>query len=315
MIKILLLLACTLYYFHVVAQDSTKLDPSELLFNTTTKIECERDTLVNGKLRKVHVTATAFFFAFTGGDSNTTYPVIITTAHAVKGSLKGILRFNSKSQGQINYGDILELEFSDFGSLWLYHPNEDVAILPLVPIFNAIDIKYQKSISCTPLLEGYIPNEQVQRDLTSVEEVLMIGYPKGFSDTINNVPIIRKGITASPLNIDYNNQKRFLLDIPIYSGSSGSPVLIYNNATFATRGGGTVVGKRILFLGIAVQSKEYKARGKTLPSDQNQSVPTETSLPFEIAVVIRSSVLLEMKKAVLNLTQKHVWKMLNHTKY
>ncbi len=63
------------------------------------------------------------------------------------------------------------------------------------------------------------------------------------------MPIIRKGITAFHPGIDFNGESYGLLDITSYPGSSGSPVLIYNQGAYPTQNGITI-GNRGVFLGI-----------------------------------------------------------------
>ena len=61
------------------------------------------------------------------------------------------------------------------------------------------------------------------------EEIVFIGYPSGLRDEHNSTPLIRRGITASPIWNDFGNDPIFLIDAGVYPGSSGSPV-------FSTRG-------------------------------------------------------------------------------
>ena len=55
----------------------------------------------------------------------------------------------------------------------------------------------------------------------------MIGYPKGFIESSKLYPIVRKGITATPFNINFDNKQEFLTDIFAIGGSSGSPVILF----------------------------------------------------------------------------------------
>lgn len=78
----------------------------------------------------------------------------------------------------------------------------------------------------------------------------MIGYPNGIWDSVNNMPIIRKGITATHPRLNYNGRKKFMIDAACFHGSSGSPVLLFNTGTYATKDGNTTIGTRIMLLGI-----------------------------------------------------------------
>lgn len=65
----------------------------------------------------------------------------------------------------------------------------------------------------------------------------MIGYPNGLWDSQNNLPIIRRGITATSVKKDYNGKKEFLIDAAVFPGSSGSPVFIFNEGSYSVPGG------------------------------------------------------------------------------
>jgi hypothetical protein len=123
----------------------------------------------------------------------------------------------------------------------------------------------------------------------------MIGYPKGLSDDFNDLPIVRKGLTATPIYKNYMNKSRFLLDIPIYTGSSGSPICIFNSGSYSNKNGSLFIGGRFCLLGIAVESANYTATGKTVPKDSIPSLDVKVDLPFDVAVVIKAKRLLDFK--------------------
>jgi len=55
-----------------------------------------------------------------------------------------------------------------------------------------------------------IPTPDQLKELDALEEVVFIGYPNGIYDTVNLMPIARRGVTATPLQIDYNGKPLFL---------------------------------------------------------------------------------------------------------
>src|SRR5690606_28078780 len=57
---------------------------------------------------------------------------------------------------------------------------------------------------------------------------VMIGCPNGLSDETNNLPISRRGITATSLTKDYNGKPEFMVDMACFPGSSGSPIFLYD---------------------------------------------------------------------------------------
>lgn len=67
-------------------------------------------------------------------------------------------------------------------------------------------------------------------ELTALEDVVVIGYPDGVWDSYNNLPVLRQGVTATHPKIDFEQKPEFLIDAAIYTGSSGSPIVLYKNS-------------------------------------------------------------------------------------
>ena len=74
---------------------------------------------------------------------------------------------------------------------------------------------------------------------------------------MNKIPVIRQGITATPIWNNFKGDKVFLIDAGVFPGSSGSPVFIYNRGTYPTRDG-IAVGSRIKFVGILKETMQRK---------------------------------------------------------
>ncbi|MEB0261247.1 MULTISPECIES: hypothetical protein [unclassified Mucilaginibacter] len=84
-----------------------------------------------------------------------------------------------------------------------------------------------------------------------LEEILMVGYPNGIWDQINNKPILRRGITATHPNFDYNGQKEVMIDTACFPGSSGSLVFIFNEHGYQDKKGNITLGSsRVYLLGV-----------------------------------------------------------------
>jgi hypothetical protein len=56
--------------------------------------------------------------------------------------------------------------------------------------------------------------------------VKFVGYPNGFFDTVNNLPILRSGTIASIPDINFMGKPQILIDAQVFPGSSGSPVFV-----------------------------------------------------------------------------------------
>jgi hypothetical protein len=109
-------------------------------------------------------------------------------------------------------------------------------------------------------------------DLDAVEPVVMIGYPNGLWDHVNNLPLMRRGVTASHPGIDFKIEGSkgapvTVVDMACFPGSSGSPVFAYSSGVYATKDGSTSVGTRAVFLGVLASGPIMQADGKIVVRD------------------------------------------------
>lgn len=182
-------------------------------------------------------------------------PFLVTNKHVVQGTTSGHLTFTamdvSAEELSPALGNSTSINVSNGNWQWTGHPSDDidVTVLSLAPILTLLRLgtekPFYKSIP-TEMAPGHVELES----LDAVEEVLFVGYPSGIFDQANNLPIFRKGITATPPSIDYDAMPIFLIDASVFPGSSGSPVFIYNTGPWSTREGVPMVGRRVIFLGI-----------------------------------------------------------------
>ena len=137
---------------------------------------------------------------------------------------------------------------------WFGHPlpDIDIAIYPFALL--EMKIKQQGNIDLfyRCISNNMIPNDEQLEMIDAIESITLtfIGYPNGIWDRKNLLPVARRGTTASPIHIDFEKTPRFLIDASVFGGSSGSPVFILNQGMFTEKLGGTVIGSRILFVGV-----------------------------------------------------------------
>jgi hypothetical protein len=94
--------------------------------------------------------------------------------------------------------------------------------------------------------------DEIAGELETHQQVLVIGYPDGLFDAKHLTPIARTGHTATPIQLDYLGSPAFLIDAPIFPGSSGSPVfLIERMGKVASAFGAT---GRVVLLGIVAEA-------------------------------------------------------------
>lgn len=195
------------------------------------------------------ITGTGFIFSFRVEDKE--YLFLVTCKHIIKNTEKGWLTFIISDRQKPLLGKGYRLEMDDFEKWWFKHEKNtiDIAIMPFAPILEHI-YKQGIQIFFRSIPDNLILNEEMLKELDAVEDVLFIGYPAGIWDERNLIPIVRKGITATPIYLDFNGEKQFLIDASVFPGSSGSPVFIYNKGSYSSKKGNLIVGNRLFFLGL-----------------------------------------------------------------
>ena len=73
-------------------------------------------------------------------------------------------------------------------------------------------------------------------DISSGERIIFVGYPTGFYDQANFLPILRTGTIASIPSVDFNGKSQILIDAQVFPGSSGSPVFVPVNGHYKLLG-------------------------------------------------------------------------------
>ena len=197
---------------------------------------------------------TSFVFSVNQTE-NTSIPLLITNYHVVKNSVHGYIEMHLAKNG-IPSKEVVRVQFDKT----VLEPNKlgelDLVALPLAGAINDMQGKgkqiFFKSIDCSLL-----PSTKDINDFSAIEEITFIGYPSAIYDTTNRIPVIRQGITATPIWNDFKGEKVFLIDAGVFPGSSGSPVFIYNRGAYPIKDGITI-GSRIKFVGILKETLQRK---------------------------------------------------------
>ncbi|HXN53595.1 MAG TPA: trypsin-like peptidase domain-containing protein [Candidatus Acidoferrum sp.] len=82
------------------------------------------------------------------------------------------------------------------------------------------------------------------------DELLIVGYPRGFSDVVRNYPIVRMGAVASSYPTLFQGQLYFLVDARLHPGTSGSPVFAKPTNPLRTSSGTAIGDYHMFFLGV-----------------------------------------------------------------
>ncbi len=222
--------------------------------------------------------------------------MLVTNRHVVEGFEKVLVRFiAANDDGTPRLGESVSFRIDDLKDARHFHPNQDVdiAVVPLAPILRLIDGQ-GKRVFYRMVDQSILPSDEDLKDLSAIEEVVFIGYPKGIFDKKNLLPVARRGITATPMHVDYNGLPTFLIDASVFPGSSGSPVFIAHEGAIR-KGKAITIGARAYFLGVVASAHYSVERGHIII----ESTPTgQTAVPLtqqllNLGIVFKASTVLE----------------------
>ena len=163
-------------------------------------------------------------------DDKSTVPLLVTNKHVVKGMNQGkFIMSECGENGKPIYTKHVSINIDEnFEKEWIFHPdsNIDLCVMPVNPIIQSFQERLGKRIFYRAFDNTIIPTIQQLQDVDIAENILMIGYPNGLWDAINNMPIVRRGITATDVKLNHNGKREFVIDAACFPGSSGSPIIL-----------------------------------------------------------------------------------------
>lgn len=271
------------------------LNITEQLTHSTVRIECE---LNNGTVS----TGTGFYFNFNFKDLNIQVPVIVTNKHVVKDSVRGKIHITLQNEsGGPDLGNHKGILFNEFEDQWLKHPEDeiDLCILPLAPLHKQLSQTDQK-LFYIHLDKSLMMKEDQLYELMAMEDIAMIGYPNGIWDSVNNLPLIRRGITSTHPKLDYNGKPEFMIDAACFPGSSGSPVFLMNIGGHMTKTGYNLGESRINLLGTLYAGPQHTATGEVeiVEVPTRQKAVSFSHIPNNLGLVIKAKKILDLKPLI-----------------
>ncbi len=223
---------------------------------------------------------------------------MVTNKHVVEDANEGSFVFlRAKHGGSPDLGQGIKVPIMQFRDGWHGHPNDDIdiAVMPLQPLLNEIRNQGLATF-VSPVLRGHVPPMDAIAEMDAVEEVFFIGYPNGLYDEHNLTPIIRRGTTATSLQLDYGGRPTFLVDASVFPGSSGSPIFVADVASYKDKRGNVVMGaKRRWFLGVVSATFFIQESGQVdvepVPTTQRLSIRTRQMI--DLGLAYKSSTVVE----------------------
>ncbi|MDX2520661.1 trypsin-like peptidase domain-containing protein [Streptomyces stelliscabiei] len=214
-------------------------------------------------------------------------PLLVTNKHVLEGGGQVILGFLAKDPrtGEPLYGERRDVAIND--NDWVGHPDRqvDIAVIPVGGIINAIGDLFYRTIP-THLME--FTEDEIFID--AVEEITFIGYPSGHQDPFHLTPIIRRGISATPILMPFGGKQIFLVDGSVFGGSSGSPVFLLNEGMYRSGPTNVTAGNRMVLVGIIAASIQQVS---TEPNVANHVPHAAIARDLDLGIVFNHHAILE----------------------
>jgi Trypsin-like peptidase domain/SEC-C motif len=270
------------------------INPITQFVHSTVRIECIGT-------RGERSSGSGYIFLFCEADG-LACACVVTNKHVIQGAVQATFHLTlSKEDGTPDLGKHEPVVLRDLPRHCIPHPTPaiDLVAFPIQPIISSAK-KNGRSYYIEPLCKADLATSELLDSLSPMEDIVMIGYPNGLWDELHNLPIIRRGITATHPRLRLNGKPEFLIDAACFPGSSGSPVFLANIGSFAGPDWRLVLGSRVLLLGTLYAGPQHTTTGEIVIVD----VPTDTkpvaigSIPNNLGYVIQASELLVLEKEI-----------------
>jgi hypothetical protein len=266
------------------------LSPSEQLLYSTVRIEA----VLAGKTMSF---GTGFYYRTAVGANHV--QTLVTNKHVIRGADSvRIWCHIAKGETAEPSGEVVHINISLAAGGVVMHPEPDVDLCCIsMAGFNDFSRLTGKRVFSITLESSLIPSDDEWKAFDALEEVVMIGCPNGLYDQSNGLPIFRRGITASHPSFHYNDRQELVIDAACFPGSSGSPVLLFNQMGYFDKATNShqLGGIRVKLLGVLYA-------GPTIDSEGRIVVATDPKISFSsmmhLGMVIRSSRLLELDELI-----------------
>ncbi|MFM2346233.1 MAG: hypothetical protein RL654_986 [Pseudomonadota bacterium] len=268
--------------------------PMAQLVHSTVRIEC-----IDARGDKSSGSGYIFLFC---EDEGKAIPCVVTNKHVVHGAVQGTFHLTLKKEdGTADLGKHESVILKDLSRHCIMHPVPaiDLVAFPIGSILRNAT-KDGRSYHFVPLGRSTLATRDLLDSLSPMEEIVMIGYPNGLWDELHNLPILRKGITATHPGLNLNGKPDFLIDAACFPGSSGSPVFLANIGSYVSQEGYLCAGNRVSLLGTLYAGPQHTTKGEIVIVD----VPTDTKpiavglIPNNLGYVIHASELFVLEEAV-----------------
>jgi hypothetical protein len=213
---------------------------------------------------------------------------LVSNKHVVEDAWTGYTYYTTMKDGKPDIGNPFFIESEGYQAGWHGHPSAevDVAVRPISWELEMIGKDDTKAFYMN-LTTTIIPRSDEIESCDAILPVVFVGYPNGMFDRKHYTPIIRRGTTATPVQLDYDGRPAFLIDASVFPGSSGRPVFRYEPSI-----DGGIAEIKLLGILAEVFCRTEVGEVESLPA------PTSTSFVqlqqmIDLGVVLKSHLILE----------------------
>ncbi|WP_406867167.1 serine protease [Paraburkholderia fungorum] len=286
------------------------MNPATEISLSTVRLEC------TGRGAVSVGTGYLYCYKLKGGEI---YPVIVTNKHVIAHATKIKTEFHVIKQGadvgedgHADFEEKLNVEFDDFESDTIFHPDKEIDLCAILLGKTLNRIRPGYGVKNVFLNKGWHIEPALESIIRPIESVIMIGYPNGLWDEVNNRPIARRGLTASHPLKPWNGKRQFMIDAACFPGSSGSPVFLYEDGLYRNNEGVFVAGTRAKLLGTLFSGPLITANGKLveipipttpLSKTETEKIPVIQTM-MNLGNVLHASLLDDLRPLVENFMQK-----------
>jgi len=198
---------------------------------------------------------TGFFYVGTRGEQQIVF--LVTNVHVLTGHapLDGKAPLGDSISFQLHKSadrtsDVHEIRvplFTKGGKpVWIHSasvPEADLAVIP-------IPTGFYKDCHVAALSKDWMGGGGSGLKLRPTSPITLIGYPYGYYDKVNALPIWKTGNLACEPHLDFDGKPLLTIDISAFPGMSGAPACAIAYGTYEAEDGNTHVGSIKQFIGI-----------------------------------------------------------------
>jgi len=212
-------------------------------------------------------------------------PMLVTARHVIEGATVIECSLMHRDGDGPALGKVEPLTLGDGAAMFTTHPDPriDIAVCPLGLVVGVMGAA-GKTPFLTAFTSAQCPTRQDLEEIDAIEDVTFVGYPDGQYDRVNQTPIARRGVTATPVQWDWGGAPQFLVDAAVFPGSSGSPVVIVRKFGHSSHNSMTFAEARVIFLGVLaeyIMSPAAVERADGRKADVDVRVSTGLGLVFK----------------------------------